>query len=82
MLAKIQSWGNSQGIRFNKHILSAAHIEVGDEVEISVEEGEIILRRLPGVRGKYDLKALAKKMPKSYRPSEEDWGPAKGKEIW
>ena len=34
MLAKIQKWGNSQGLRISKNLLSDAQLDVGDEVDI------------------------------------------------
>ena len=43
MLAKIQKWGNSQGLRLAKHLLADAHIDVGDEVDIAVKDGNIII---------------------------------------
>jgi antitoxin MazE len=44
MLTKVQKWGNSQGLRFTKHILDEAQIEVGDEVEVLVQDGSIIVK--------------------------------------
>lgn len=43
MLGKIQSWGNSQGIRINKQLLEIAHIDVDKPVEITAVEGKIII---------------------------------------
>ena len=37
MLAKIQKWGNSQGLCLTKTLLTDAHLGVGDEVDISVK---------------------------------------------
>jgi antitoxin MazE len=82
MLTKVQKWGNSQGLRFTKHILDEAQIEVGDEVEVLVQDGSIIVKPTTKVRGKYDLKELVAKMPKDYKPSEEDWGEPAGNEAW
>ena len=31
MLAKIQKWGNSQGLRLAKNLLADAQLDVGDE---------------------------------------------------
>ena len=82
MLTKVQKWGNSQGLRFTKHILNEAQIEVGDEVEVLVQDGSIIVKPAVKVRGKYDLKELVAKMPKKYKPEEEDWGEPVGNEAW
>ena len=43
MLAKVKKWGNSQGMRFPKFLLKEAHIDVGDDVNISIKEGKIII---------------------------------------
>ena len=64
MVTKVQKWGNSQGLRFSKAILEEAHINVGDQVNISVKKGQIIVEPVTKVRGKYDLRELVSKMPK------------------
>ena len=82
MLTKVQKWGNSQGLRFTKAILQEAQINVGDEVNISVQKGRIIVEPVTKVRGRYNLKELVSKMPKEYQAEELDWGPPIGKEVW
>ena len=81
MLTKIQKWGNSQGLRFTKALLEEAQINVGDEVQVSVHKGRIVVEPVTKVRGRYDLEALVSKMPKGYRAEELDWGPPVGKEV-
>jgi antitoxin MazE len=82
MIARLQKWGNSQGLRFPREILKQAEISVGEEVDISVKQGTIIVK--PGFRhrGKYRLKDLISKMPVHYKPAEEPWGKPAGKEEW
>ena len=82
MLTKLQKWGNSQGVRFTKAILDEAQIRVGDQVNVSVRKGRIIVEPVRTVRGEYDLKDLVSKIPKDYRAEEPDWGPSVGKETW
>ncbi len=82
MLSKVQKWGNSQGLRFAKTLLQEAQINVGDEVNVSVQEGRIIIEPVTKVRGKYDLKELVSKMPQEYHVEELDWGEPSGKEVW
>ena len=82
MLTKIQKWGNSQGIRFPKDVLRKANIDIGDDVDVFVEKGEIIVKPNKATRGKYDLKKLLSKMPADYRAEEIDWGEPRGKEVW
>ena len=82
MVTRVQKWGNSQGLRFTKTLLDEARIHVGDEVNVSIRKGRIIVEPVAKVRGRYDLKALVAKMPKAYQPEEQDWGPPVGKEVW
>ena len=43
MLTKIQKWGNSQGLRFPKHVLQEADINIGDELNMTVSNRKIII---------------------------------------
>ena len=82
MLTKIQKWGNSQGLRVPKEILRNAHISIGDEVDISIHDTKIIIKPKTRIRGKYNLKNLISKIPRDYKPKEEDWGKSVGREEW
>ena len=82
MLTKIQKWGNSQGLRFTKALLHEARINVGDEVNVSIQEGRIIVEPMAKVRGRYDLKELVSRMSETYQAEEVNWGPPVGKEVW
>lgn len=82
MTTKVQKWGNSQGIRLTRTVLEDAQIRVGEEVEVIVQPGRIVIEPAIRVRGKYDLKQLVSKMPGRYTTKEEDWGAPAGKETW
>ena len=82
MLTKVKKWGNSQGMRFPKFLLKEAHIDVGDDVNISIKEGKIIVEPIKKRRKKFLIKELVSKMPKEYKPEEVDWGAPIGKEEW
>ncbi|PXF58592.1 MAG: transcriptional regulator/antitoxin, MazE [Deltaproteobacteria bacterium] len=82
MLAKIQKWGNSQGLRLAKHLLADAHIDVDDEVDIAVKDGNIIVSPAKKKRGRHNLKDLVARIPENYQTSEVDWGEPVGKEAW
>jgi antitoxin MazE len=82
MLAKVHKWGNSQGLRFSKTILKEAQITVGDEVNITVQDGKIIIETVNRMRNTYNLEELVSKIPKDYRTEEVDWDPPSGKEEW
>jgi antitoxin MazE len=43
MITKIQKWGNSKGLRLSKKLLSSCNIDVGDEVEIEVRDGSLVI---------------------------------------
>ena len=82
MLSRIQKWGNSQGIRIPKYLLEHSRIQIGEEVDISVHEGKIIVEPVRTIRGKYDINELAGRMPQEYTADEEDWGAPVGREEW
>ena len=82
MLAKIQKWGNSQGLRLTKHLLADAQLRVGDEVDISVKDGVMIVTPAKKIRGKHRLEDLVARIPENYQTGEVDWGDPVGKEVW
>jgi antitoxin MazE len=82
MITKIQKWGNSQGVRLNKTLLSDAEIEVGDAVDVAVRDGALVVTPVCRIRGGHDLEQLVGRIPKGYKPEELDWGPPVGREVW
>lgn len=82
MITKVQKWGNSQGLRLSKSVLSDISVEVGDEVEIAVHEGVLIVTPVRRVRGGHDLADLVRRIPKGAHAPELDWGPPVGREAW
>ena len=82
MVTKVQRWGNSQGLRIGKRLLEDAGIAVGDEVDVVVRNGTIMLTPVARVRGKYSLREVVARVPKDHRPEEADWGAPVGKETW
>ena len=82
MVTRVQKWGNSQGLRLAKQILEDANISVGDDVDVSVNRGKIIISPAKKPRHKYDITELLSDMPADYKPEEVDWGKPVGKEIW
>jgi antitoxin MazE len=82
MVTKIQRWGNSQGLRITRQMLEDAHISVGDEVDVAVRDGLIMIAPVRPVRGKHSLKELVSRIPKNYRTEELDWGDPVGREAW
>jgi len=82
MVTKIQKWGNSQGLRIAREVLEEAHVSVGDEVEVSADDGVILVTPVKRVRGRYDLQDLLAQIPEDYKPEELSWGEPCGKETW
>ena len=82
MVTKIQKWGNSQGLRISKQLLESARLSVGDEVDVEVRDGVIVVAPVQQVRGKHRLEDLVRRIPKGYEPGGEEWGAPVGKEVW
>ncbi len=82
MLAKIQKWGNSQGLRLTRNLLADARLDVGDQVDITIKDGIMIVTPAKRIRGRHSLKDLVKRIPENYQPGEVEWGGPFGKEVW
>lgn len=80
MVSKVQRWGNSQGLRLPKHVLESADISVGDNVEVTTQEGQIIIKKVS--KRKFDLAEMVSRMPHNYKAREESFGKPVGKEEW
>jgi antitoxin MazE len=82
MVTKVQKWGNSQGLRLAKRVLEDASIAVGDDVDVAVRDGVIVVAPVKRMRGRQSLKELVSRIPKNYRAREIDWGEPVGREVW
>ena len=51
-------------------------------MNVSVQNGRIIVESATKVQGKYDLKELVSKIPQEYQAEELDWGEPIRKEEW
>jgi antitoxin MazE len=80
VVAKVQKWGNSQGLRLAKHVLESANISVGDDVEVIAGEEEIVIKKV--TRRKFDLAEMISRMPRNHKAKEESFGVPVGKEEW
>jgi len=78
MLAKIQKWGNSQGIRIPKSILSSADFSENEEVEIIALDGRIVIEHSKRHKS---LKERFKDFDGDYKCSEWDTGSPVGNEV-
>jgi antitoxin MazE len=82
MVTKVQSWGNSQGLRLSRQVLADANVSVGDDVDVTVRDGLIVVSPLSQTRRKISLKKLVAQIPKDYKPREVGWGSPVGREVW
>lgn len=82
MVTKVQKWGNSQGVRLSKQLLTEAAIGLGDEVEVAVREGTLVVTPVRRVRGGHNLHELVRRIPKDVPVEEVDWGAPVGREAW
>ncbi|MSU63465.1 MAG: AbrB/MazE/SpoVT family DNA-binding domain-containing protein [Pedosphaera sp.] len=86
MTTTLQAWGNSQGVRLPKTLLTALGLENGAavEVELTVRKDAIIVkpaRARTKIRGRHRIEDLVAAMPKRYKSAEFDWG-TEGREVW
>ena len=82
MITKVQKWGNSQGVRLSKELLSDVEINVGDAVDVAARDGVLVVTPVRRVRGGHDLRELVRRIPKDYKSEEVDWGYPVGREVW
>ncbi len=80
MQTKVQKWGNSLGLRIPKSFAEQAGVEAGSEVDLSVKNGELIIRprRLP----RYDLEDLLHGITAENTHAEVETGDRVGREVW
>ncbi len=81
MMATISKWGNSQGLRLPKDIISQLHLTVGDVVSLVVENGKVVIEPVKKEQYVYDINTLVSRIPKGYQTSEEMVSQT-GKEAW
>lgn len=81
MVTQVKSWGNSQGIRLSKELLSLAGIKMNDLLEIELIDGNIVLKKTK--KQHLTLEERAKEFGGKLGPYEEfDWGEPVGRERW
>ncbi len=81
MTLQIQKWGNSQGVRLPKHLLEAVEWSENEKLNITVENGKIIIEKVTQKERK-NIRELFANFDGEYTPIDIDWGNPEGKEIW
>jgi antitoxin MazE len=79
MTTQVAKWGNSLGLRLPRSVAREARIDEGDTVDVSVDNGTIVIR--PS-RPSYLLEELVGRITARNRHTEADWGAAIGREMW
>jgi antitoxin component of MazEF toxin-antitoxin module len=51
-------------------------------VRVKLPENKTVYVIVPDEKPKFDLAEMAARMPKNYKPLEEDFGKPFGKEVW
>jgi antitoxin MazE len=76
---QVSRWGNSLGLRLPKSVAQEAQLGEGDTVDVSVDNGSIVIR--PS-RPRYSLDELVRRITPKNRHAETDWGGPLGDEVW
>ena len=79
MTTQLAKWGNSLALRIPKNIAAEANVKDGDAVDVSVENGAIVVR---ATVKRYTIEELVADMSPDNHHGETDWGPPVGKEVW
>jgi antitoxin MazE len=76
---QLAKWGNSLGLRLPKSVAREARLGEGDTVQVSVDNGTIVIR--PS-HPRYSLDELVRRITAKNRHDESDWGAPLGDEVW
>ena len=79
MQAQVKEWGNSQGIRLSRDVLSTANLKIGDGIEIIANENEIVIKKI--IKRRPTIEELFADYDGSYKCEEISIGSAVGKEL-
>jgi antitoxin MazE len=76
---QVAKWGNSLALRIPRAVAAAADVRDGDAVDVTVEDGAIVVRP---TALRYSLDELVGRITARNRHSETDWGGPVGDESW
>ena len=80
MQARVQKWGNSLALRIPKSFASQSHLKQNVLVEMSVEDGKIILSPVP--EPELTLAQLLESISTENLHGEMETGNPVGRETW
>ena len=78
--ARLQKWGNSDGIRIPSSILKSLDLKTNDKVDIKYENDKLIISKVQ--KKKISLEEKFANYSGDNLAKEFSWDDAKGKEIW
>lgn len=81
MKTTVQKWGNSLGLRIPKAFAEEAAVREGSTVDLSIVDGELIIRPVP-TTATYGLEELLNRVTKQNLHDETTFGAAEGREAW
>ena len=80
MVTKVQKWGNSLALRIPRSFAEEAHLEESSEVDLSVRNGQLVVRAVPAAR--FTLEELLARLQPEQLHEEIDVGGPTGRERW
>ena len=88
--ATLTKWGNSQGVIIPKPLAHEAGLALGDTVDLSVKEGNIIISPVVRRTTKVTMDELLETWNGTYEPPDDyptigneiDWGEPSENEVW
>lgn len=79
MQVEVQKWGNSGAIRLPAAIMKQVNVVLGDQLDLTTEDGKIVLAP---AHHEYRLEDLLAGITKQNRHTPIDFGAAVGREAW
>ena len=80
MEARLQKWGNSDGIRIPKAFLKLLNLKTNDTVELNYQDDKIIISKIK--KSPISLEERFAKYNGENLAKDFTWDNAKGSEIW
>ncbi len=77
----LQKWGNGTGIRLPKKVVEAAHLQLNQQLEVTLRGDSVVLTPVKKP-AKISLHDLVDGVTPSDIGGEIDWGQARGAERW
>ena len=82
MQGRIGKWGNSLAVRIPAMIAAELNINENSAVDISVIDGQLMIKPAPCKKRKYSLSELLEGVNNDNIHKETLTGPPTGREIW